>query len=91
MAKHWRWIVGLALLLLILTWRSLRREHALIERFLREEVELGTLPAEHAAVLPFWRKRRASLPPELPREKYILSQTAGGARDELGYLRDYLA
>lgn len=41
-----------------LTQWMLHREHKVMARFLSHEVSRGTLPAEHAAWIPFWTKRR---------------------------------
>lgn len=60
-----------------LTQFSLHREHRMIERHLRAEAERGVLPAEHAAIIPFWsrRRQRGWLPAHVPQERYLRTAT----------------
>ncbi len=64
-------------MMFIITQVSLAREHKLIERFLKDEAERGTLPGAHAAVIPCWRKRRQSgwLSPAIPKSEYVHAAT----------------
>lgn len=60
-----------------LTQFSLHREHKMIQRFLADEAAQGVIPAEHAAIIPYWLKRRKSgwLPTGIPKERYIRAAT----------------
>ena len=60
-----------------LTQFSLHREHQVIRRHLLAESALGVLPAEHAAVIPYWsrRRQRGWLAPHVPREPYVRAAT----------------
>lgn len=70
-------VAGASVLMFLLTQWSLRREHAVISRELLAEAAEGTLPAEHAAIIPFWTRRRRDgwLPPGVPRERYVRAAT----------------
>lgn len=81
-----RMLVFLAGLLLVilaagvmfgLTQLSLKREHDVIRRFLELEADRGTLPRDHAEIIPYWTKRRRSdwLAPEIPRKQYVRAAT----------------
>lgn len=60
-----------------LTQYSLKREHDVIRKYLLEEADRGTLPAEHAEIIPYWTKRRRNdwLAPEIPKEPYVEAAT----------------
>lgn len=70
-------VVAAAVVMFALTQTSLKREHDVIERFLRAEADRGTLPAAHAKIIPYWSKRRKSgwLPPTIPRDEYVEAAT----------------
>ena len=85
-----------------LTQFSLHREHLVIRRHLAAEAGRGVLPLEHAAIIPYWsrRRRRDWLPPQVPHEAYVRAATllafrhhqlevAGGERRER-YLEEIL-
>ena len=67
----------LGLVLFFVTQRSLHGEHRIIVAELREEAERGRIPAEHAEILPFWRRRRRGdwLPKEVDKRAYIKAAT----------------
>ncbi len=60
-----------------ITQFSLMREHKIIRRYLRDEAQQGTLPKEHAEIIPSWRKRRKKgwLSPHIPHEEYVEAAT----------------
>ena len=60
-----------------LTQFSLYREHQVIRRHLLAESALGVLPAEHAAIIPYWSRRRRTgwLAPQVLREPYVRAAT----------------
>lgn len=66
-----------AFVMFALTQLSLKREHDMIKRFLLAEAQQGTIPAEHAEIIPYWLKRRKSgwLPQQIPKEKYVEAAT----------------
>jgi RsiW-degrading membrane proteinase PrsW (M82 family) len=70
-------VVGASIVMFVLTQASLGREHDVIRRFLHKEAERGTLPDDHADIIPYWRKRRRSgwLDPTIPKEEYIRAAT----------------
>lgn len=89
-------VVGVAAAAMFgLTQFSLHREHRVIRRHLAAEAGRGTLPLEHAAIIPYWsrRRRRGWLPSRVPHEPYVRAATllafrhhqlevAGGERRE---------
>ena len=70
-------VAVMAVLMFVLTQWSLRREHKIIVRYLEEEAQWGTLPMEHARIIPFWTKRRKKdwLPPTVPHKEYVEAAT----------------
>ncbi len=70
-------VVIAAITMFLITQFSLDREHKIIQRFLEQEAERGTLPRRHADIIPFWTKRRKSgwLPGGVPREEYVRAAT----------------
>jgi RsiW-degrading membrane proteinase PrsW (M82 family) len=70
-------VIGASILMFVLTQASLKREHDAIRRFLHKEAERGTLPDEHADIIPYWLKRRRSgwLDPNIPKDEYIRAAT----------------
>ncbi|MFB6264047.1 MAG: PrsW family intramembrane metalloprotease [Bradymonadaceae bacterium] len=70
-------VVVLGVLMFAITQFSLHREHTVIEQFLRQEAEMGILPAEHAEIIPYWTKRRRDdwLPEDVSREEYVRAAT----------------
>lgn len=70
-------VVVAGITMFLLTQWSLDREHKVIRRFLQEEADRGTLPEEHATIIPFWTKRRKSdwLPEHVPRADYVKTAT----------------
>ncbi len=67
-----------SLVMFLLTQLSLNREHKLIAHHLHQEaLEFATIPAHHATIIPFWRRRRKTdwLPPHVPRDRYIHTTT----------------
>ncbi len=66
-------VFGGALVMFMLTQFSLWREHKLIERVLKLEAKMGTLPDVHASIIPFWLKRRKSdwLDPKINKKRYV--------------------
>ncbi len=67
-----------SLTMFILTQLSLNREHKLIARHLLQEAEeFATFPHHHAAIVPFWLKRRQSgwLEPHIAKNRYIRELT----------------
>lgn len=66
-----------AFVMFALTQISLKREHDTIKRFLILEAQRGTMPAEHAEIIPYWLKRRKSgwLPGAVDKEAYIEAAT----------------
>lgn len=71
-------IVALAAVaMFLLTQFSLWREHRVIRRFLLAEAALGVLPATHAAIIPFWlrRRKRDWLPRHVAHEAYLRATT----------------
>ncbi|MFZ9914502.1 MAG: PrsW family intramembrane metalloprotease [Phycisphaerales bacterium] len=60
-----------------LTQWSLAREHRTMRRHLLDESVRGTLPTEHARIIPYWsrRKRRGWLPAHVPHEAYVRAAT----------------
>ena len=66
-------VVVASLVMFGLTQFSLDREHKLIRKYLAAEAELGTLPVEHAAIIPYWLRRRRGgwLPSQVPRAEYV--------------------
>jgi RsiW-degrading membrane proteinase PrsW (M82 family) len=92
-------LLASALLFGITQW-SLQREHEAIRTQLHREAERGTLPDEHADIIPYWLKRRKSdwVPPGLDREAYVEAAThlafrlhqleLADGEDREGYLAD---
>ncbi|QDG53228.1 PrsW family intramembrane metalloprotease [Persicimonas caeni] len=70
-------VIGASIVLFLLTQMSLKREHEVIRRYLHQEADKGTLPHEHADIIPFWRKRRKSgwAPQGVDKEEYIKAAT----------------
>ena len=70
-------VAGASALMFLLTQLSLAREHAVIKRQLLREAEIGTLPAVHASIIPFWTRRRRHgwLPARIPKERYLRAAT----------------
>jgi RsiW-degrading membrane proteinase PrsW (M82 family) len=70
-------VIGASATMFGLTQLSLRREHAVIRRHLLAEASLGVLPAEHAAIIPYWsrRRRRGWLELHVPHEPYVRAAT----------------
>ncbi len=70
-------VIGASIVLFVLTQMSLKREHDVIRRFLHEEADRGTLPHEHADIIPYWTKRRKSgwAPSGVDKEDYIRAAT----------------
>lgn len=71
-------VVIASLTMFALTQLSLNREHKLIARHLQQEAEeFATFPHHHAAIVPFWRKRRKSgwLEPHIAKDRYIRELT----------------
>lgn len=68
---------GASIVMFVLTQASLKREHDVIRRFLHKEAERGTLPEDHADIIPYWTKRRRSgwLAASVPKEDYIRAAT----------------
>ncbi len=66
-------VLGGAFMMFLLTQFSVFHEHKLIERVLKSEAGLGTIPTSHASIIPFWskRKRKDWLNPKIERKKYI--------------------
>ncbi len=66
-----------ALTLFALTMISLSREHHMLAAELRGEAEVGIIPAAHAEILPFHRKRWKSgwLDPRINKKRYIEAAT----------------
>ncbi len=66
-------VIALAFVMFGLTQASLYLEHQMIKRELQCEVQLGTLPAEHAAIVPYWLKRtkRGWLAPHIEQDRYV--------------------
>lgn len=60
-----------------LTQWSLKREHDVIRDYLHQEAQRGTLPAEHADIIPYWRRRRKKdwLASHVDRDAYIEAAT----------------
>ncbi len=63
----------IAIGLLVIGQISLHVEHKLLRRELEEEEKNGFIPPGHAAILPYWLKRRKSgwMPANVPQEKYV--------------------
>ena len=61
----------------IITQLSLMREQKFIGEYLQDEAQRGTLPQEHARIIPSWRTRRKDdwLPPEIPKKEYVEAAT----------------
>lgn len=61
----------------VITQLSLMREQKIIEEYLYDEAQRGTLPKEHAEIVPSWRRRRKKgwLPPEVPHRDYVEAAT----------------
>jgi RsiW-degrading membrane proteinase PrsW (M82 family) len=70
-------VIGASIVMFVLTQASLKREHDVIRRVLHREAERGTLPDDHAEIIPYWRKRRRSgwLSPSVPKKDYIRAAT----------------
>lgn len=70
-------VVVMSLVMFGITQLSLFREHKIIEKYLSEEAGQGVLPQDHAAVIPYWRKRRRGdwLSPSIPRDAYVQAAT----------------
>ena len=70
-------VVVMSLVMFGITQMSLWREHKIIEKYLAEEAERGVLPGAHAAVIPYWRKRRRGdwLSSAIPRNAYLKAAT----------------
>lgn len=70
-------VVLMSAMMFVITQLSLYREHKIIEKYLADEARRGVLPREHAAVIPYWRKRRKGnwLSPGIPRDAYIQAAT----------------
>lgn len=70
-------VVVMSLIMFTLTQLSLMREQRNIKRFLAKEAEMGTLPAEHAEIIPYWLKRRKKdwLPAGFPHKEYVEAAT----------------
>lgn len=69
-------LVGSAVMFALTQW-SLKREHDALRQHLREEARRGTLPAEHAEIVPYWTKRRRDdwLSPSVDKEEYLRAAT----------------
>ena len=61
----------------IITQISLMREQKIIGEYLQDEASRGTLPEEHARIIPSWRTRRKDdwLPPQIPKKEYVEAAT----------------
>lgn len=70
-------VAGMAVVMFGITQLSLNREQRNIKKYLADEAERGTLPPEHAAIIPYWRKRskKGWLPPQIPQDDYIAAAT----------------
>jgi hypothetical protein len=76
-------IIGLGLVpiaaitLFSITMISLGREHRMLAAELREEAAAGLIPAHHAEILPFHRRRwrQGWLPPHIDKKRYIRCAT----------------
>ena len=70
-------VVAMAAVMFALTQWSLWREHKIIARYLCDEARQGTLPRQHAEIIPYWRKRRKKnwLPSRVPRKDYVEAAT----------------
>ncbi len=70
-------VAGASVLMFLLTQLSLAREHAVIKQHLLREAEIGTLPAVHAGIIPYWTRRRRGgwLPARIPKERYLRAAT----------------
>ncbi len=70
-------IGALAVGMFLLTQLSLFLEHRVIKRYLREESDTGLLPPAHAAIIPYWLKRRggAWLEQHIDKNRYVKAAT----------------
>ncbi len=61
----------------VITQISLMREQQIIGKYLADEAQRGTLPKEHAGVIPSWRNRRKKgwVPPGVPHKEYVEAAT----------------
>ncbi len=66
-------VIGGAFMMFLLTQFSVFREHKLIEKVLKTEARMGTIPESHASIIPFWSKRKKTgwLDPKIDRKRYI--------------------
>jgi RsiW-degrading membrane proteinase PrsW (M82 family) len=80
--QSWQWLAylvigALAVCMFLLSQLSLFLEHRTIKRELAAEAQSGTLPQGHAAIIPYWSKRRgdAWLQPHVDKARYIKAAT----------------
>jgi RsiW-degrading membrane proteinase PrsW (M82 family) len=80
--ESWQWLayavigaLAVGMFCLIQLWLFL--EHRTIHRELAAEAALGTLPAEHAGIIPFWLRRQGDgwLQRHMDKERYIQAAT----------------
>lgn len=70
-------VAGVALVMFGLTQLSLKWEHDALKRHLVAEAQRGTLPIEHADIVPYWLRRRRDgwLREGVPRSEYVAAAT----------------
>ncbi len=80
----------IALCMLGITQWSLYLEHRLLRRELEEEEKLGFIPGGHAAILPYYLKRRRKgwLAPAIPQKEYVQVATLLAFRKSQVRVRD---
>lgn len=69
--------VVVSAVMFMLTQVSLDAEHSVIKHHLAHEAKLGTIPAAHVEVIPYWFRRRRSgwLEPHIDKKAYIKATT----------------
>jgi len=84
-------VPALVVLLFMVIQFSLAAEHQVIKRELLEEARAGVLPFEHAAIIPYVRRRRGDhwLPPGVDKDAYVKAATLLAFRRHQARLRGH--